>query len=99
MNIKEPQLLVGVFGLGMLQIVSLYENTAPTLQEVRSMQQGDVVGRQQLLDANLIVGSVTLLVSITASYATGSWLPFLMFFGAFVMVAGWRQLVLYSPGV
>jgi hypothetical protein len=99
MDIKNPHLLVGVFGLGMVQIVSLYENTAPSLQEVRQMQPGDVAGRQELLDTNLIVGSITALVAIMSWYATGSALPFVMLMSAFAMVAGWRYLVLYSPNL
>ena len=95
-NLSSPQVMVGLFGLGALQLAGLYEQTAPTLQEMRGMEPGNDVGRQQLLDANIIVGSFAVLLSLIAYHATGSVLPLVFFVGTVAMAASWRYMILYS---
>lgn len=100
MNLSQrPELAVGVLGLGLVQIVSLYEATAPSLSELRSSDQGHITRQQELLDATILVGSVTAFLAILSSYATKSYLPALVFLGGFTIVAGWHYLVLHSPQV
>lgn len=100
MNIsQQPSLAVGVLGLGLLQIVSLYEATAPSLQELRSAPDGDTTRRQELLDSTILVGSVTAFVAVIATVATRSALPATIFLGGLGIVAFWHYLVLHSPKV
>lgn len=97
--LERPELAVGVLGLGLVQIVSLYEATAPSLSELRSSPQGHLPRQQELLDATILVGSVTAFLAIIATYATKSSLPAVVFIGGFAVVAGWHYLVLHSPQV
>lgn len=92
----SPQLIVGVFGLGALQLASLYEQAAPSLQEMREMEVGDDKGRQHLMDANILIGSYALIISAVAYYATGSVMALLLFTGIVSLAAFWRYMVLYS---
>lgn len=93
---QSPGLMVGVLGLGMLQIVSLYQQTAPSLQELRAAPVGDDSARQQLMDANIIVGATVAVVTIMSAYFTGSVWPIVFFGGGLAMVALWHNLVLYG---
>lgn len=100
MNISQrPELAVGILGLGLVQIVSLYETTAPSLSELRNSPEGALSKKQELMDATIIVGSVTAFLAILSSYATKSLLPATIFLGGFAIVAGWHYLVLNSPQV
>lgn len=96
---QQPQLAVGVLGLGMLQIVSLFESTAPSLQELRSSPENDAARKQELLDATLIVGTLTVFVSVIANLATNSVLPGFIFIGGLSIVAAWHYMVLTAPQV
>jgi len=88
---RETTFIVGVLAFGMLQIVSVYEATAPDLQELRSTEPGDA--KQRLFDADVMVGFTVLLVVGAATYATRSLLPIIMLGGAFVIVSGWHHMV------
>jgi hypothetical protein len=80
----------------MMQIVSLFEATAPSLQDLRSEPEGSTKGRQELMDADIVVGGIVALVAVAATYATASVLPVIMFGGAFAIVSLWHHLVLNS---
>lgn len=86
-----------VLAVGMFQVASLYEQSAPSLTELRDAGPNDVRARQQLLDANIEVGLIVAAVSLIACYATDSYTPALIFLSAFSFMALWRQLVLNSP--
>jgi hypothetical protein len=92
----NPNVILGIYGVSALQLAALYEHTAPSLQDMRHMEPGDEVGRQTLLDANLIVGSFAILLSLIAYYATHSALPAVFFIGTVAIAASWRYMVLYS---
>jgi hypothetical protein len=96
---QRPELAVGVLGLGLVQIVSLYEATAPSLSELRHSPEGHLSRQQELMDATILVGSVTAFLAVLSSYATKSFLPAAVFLGGFAIVAGWHYLVLHSPQV
>lgn len=96
---KRPELAVGVLGLGLLQIVSLFETTAPSLEQLRGASDGDTTEAQNLLDATILVGSVVVFVAFIATISTGSSLPAFIFIGGFGLVATWHYLVLHSPQV
>lgn len=94
---QSPGLVVGVLGLGMLQIVSLYEGTAPSVKELRESPVGDVTNREALMDADILVGGATAIVIIVATVATKSSLPLLLFGGGLAFVSFWHHLVLNTP--
>lgn len=95
MNIEQsPTIMVGILGLGMLQIIGLYEQTAPSLQELRSAPPFDDTARQQLMDANIIVGVTTVVVAAMATIVTQSVWPLVFYLGGLGMVALWHYLVM-----
>ena len=93
---QSPAFMVGVLGLGTLQIVSLYTSTAPSLQELRDAEPGDDRARQQLMDANIIVGTTTLIIAAMAAAVLNSGWPLLLFVGGLGLVMLWHHLVLYG---
>lgn len=94
----DPQTALGVslLALGVIQVSEFYQHVAPSLQDVRAMEPGDDVGRQQLLDADIIVGTTVTVAAIAACLLTDSYIPFVALFGAFVVHSGWRHLILAS---
>jgi len=96
---ESPELFVGVLGVGLLGVVQLYENTAPSLAELREHQPGTLVARQALMDADLIIGGTTLIVALASALTMRSLWPMFFFFGGFIFVSGWHHLVLNSPSI
>lgn len=94
---ESPALFVGVLGLGFLQVVGLYESAAPKLKDTRGAPPGDISVRQQLLDADILIGGTTLIVAIAASVVMKSTWPIVFLFGGFVLVSSWHHMVLNSP--
>lgn len=93
----SPSLFVGVLGLGFIQVVGLYESTAPDLVELRTKPSGDDSARQHLLDADILVGFTTAIVAVSASFVMNSAWPMLWLFGGFIGVSAWHHLILNSP--
>lgn len=90
----NPSLLVGVFGIGAMQIASYYEQVAPSLQEVRDARHADVRVRQQLLDANLQVTALAIIFGGLGWYATKDITPLVISLAIVGLVAVWRSMVL-----
>jgi len=88
--------MVAVLGLGMVEIVGLYQETAPSLQDMRMAPSGDVKSRQMLLDADLLVGATAFTVGLLASWYMRDPVPFIVVAGGFVMVSAWHHNVLAS---
>lgn len=98
MNIAaNPGLTVGVLGLGTIQVIGLYINTAPKLSDLRSQDPGNIVGRQDLLDADLLIGTSTALLAILASWVTHSPAPLLILLSGLGLVMYWYHSVLNAP--
>lgn len=93
----SPSLFVGVLGLGFIQVVGLYESTGPDLATLRTKPQGDDAARQELLDADILVGFTTAVVAVSASFVMNSAWPMVWLFGGFCAVSAWHHLVLNSP--
>lgn len=102
MNVEgSPSVFIGLLGFGALNVISLYTGTAPKLRDIRgrdSTEDADV-GRQQLLDADIIVGGAAALIAIASSAVLKSVWPMVFLLGGFVLVSGWYHLVLNSPSV
>lgn len=94
---RSPAILVGVMALGMIQIVTLYENTAPSLKDLRQSGANDTTHAEALMDADIVVGGATLVVIIAACWATRSSMPLFLIGGGLLFVAFWHHIVLNTP--
>jgi hypothetical protein len=95
----NPGLTIGVLGLGSLQIVNMYMNAAPSLDTLRHRGQDDNRARQELLDADLLVGGLAAGILGLAYWTTGSVIPVLIIGGILTLTMGWYHLILASPTV
>lgn len=96
---NNTNIMVGVLGLGLIQIVTLYEQTGPSLQDLRNADPGNDLARQHLQDTNILVGTVVAVVAIVASVVSRSVIPLIMFLGGFFAVAYWHSMVLYGKEI
>lgn len=95
-NPHSPILSLAVMG-GVVATVQLYNDTAPSLQGLRSRPPNDPTGRQQLLDADLLVGTTVLIAGAFASWGVSSWVPLLALMIVFAVSSIWHHAVLNSP--
>jgi hypothetical protein len=96
MNTHNPILSLAVMG-GVVATVQLYNDTAPSLQGLRSRPPNDTTGRQQLLDADLLVGSTVFVAGAFASWGVSSYVPFIALMMVFLITSYWHHAVLNSP--
>jgi hypothetical protein len=61
----EPQAAAAVVGLAAFELWKVWGNTAPSLADVRSAPDFDTTVRQQLMDADITVGSLAIIIGVT----------------------------------
>jgi len=94
---KEPNQIMALTVMGgILAVPSAYGSLGPSLQGLRSRDTSDVTGRQQLMDADIIVGGTAALAGTLTSLISHSWYPLVALFGTFLIVSAWHHIVLNS---
>lgn len=66
----EPQAAAAVVGLAAFELWKVWGNNAPSLSQVRAAPPGDDTIRQQLMDADITVGSLALIIGGTFAVLT-----------------------------
>ena len=75
-------------------IWTAYENNAPSLVECRAATPGDISIRQQLLDADLTVGTIAAVIGFTFVYVTKDLTVLWLMLITFAMLSYWRHSIL-----
>lgn len=88
--------MLAVLGLTTVELVKLWQTTAPSLEDVRAAPPGDMAIQQRLMDANYLGAGLALLIGGTTSMLLKSWLPLIMALGSVVLVSQWHQMVYNS---
>lgn len=99
MNIPRMELTAatGVTGFAVVQLFAMYRETAPKLTDVRYAPEGDHTARQMVLDADILVGGLSILVGVSAAVLSRSWLPALLMFAGFTLISLYYHAVCNSP--
>ena len=66
----EPQAAVAVVGLAAFELWKVWGSNAPSLAAVRAAPPGDDSIRQQLMDADITVGSLAVIIGVTFAILT-----------------------------
>jgi hypothetical protein len=77
-----------------MEVVKLWRDAAPSLEEMRSAPAGDPVIMQRILDANFMGAGLAVLVGGTVSYVTKSWVPVLLSLAVVAFMSYWYRQVL-----
>lgn len=89
----EPAGAAAIIGLAGFQLLSAWNNNAPTLQEVRQAPPGDNVIGTQLKDADIMVGGLAVILGTTYLVLTKDTTAM------FVMVGIWGSMSLWYHAV
>ncbi len=90
----DPKITTFVIATAAFGIWTAYENNAPTLQEVRAAEPGDIQFRQRLLDADLTVGTMAVVIGGTFVYITRDYTILLLMLATFGILSLWRHSIL-----
>lgn len=102
MNI--PAIEVGtaqaVIGLSVVQVLSMWRDTAPKLSEVRDCPPGDWRMRQALMDADMFGGIAVVMIGGVCTLLTRQLFPVLLAAAGLLMISSYYRMVLNSadPG-
>jgi len=92
-NVDSAAALVGVTTF---QLWSAWNQTAPSLSELRGSVPGDSV-HQRLLDATYQVGGLTAMIGIAFGLVSGDWSAMLIMGAIFTALVFWSYQVLDAP--
>lgn len=90
MNVDATAALIGV---STFQLWNAWNQTAPSLAELRSAQPGDDV-HQRLMDATYQVGGLVAMIGVAFGIVSGDWTAFLLMALIFGALVFWSYQVL-----
>lgn len=94
--IGNEGLIAVTLGFTTMEMVKLWQTTAPTLKEAREAEPGDITIQQRVMDANYLVAGIGFMVGGTVSWISKSWLPILLALGSASFISWWYKQVLMS---
>ena len=84
-------------GLGAFQLSGVWNDTAPTLAQLRNAAPDDIIIRQQLVDADYSVGTLAVAVGLIITILTKDVTPLLVLLALFAILSVWSHQVLAAP--
>lgn len=95
----EIDAAIAISAFAMYQMSTQYTSIAPKLSELRDSDSDSLSRRQQLLDADLLVGGIAILAGITASVLSRSFVPLVTALIGFGWLSYWHHAVQAAPPV
>lgn len=89
----------GLVAVGIFQIHGLYTEHAGSLHDMRCASGSDAEAQQQLRDADVLAGSMTLLAGGALSLAVRKWYPLAIAGIAYGVVSVYYHAALQQPAV
>ena len=90
----EHALIAATLGFTTMEVVKLWRDAAPTLEEMRRAPADDPVIRQRMLDANFLGAGMALIMGGSVSWLMESWIPMILTLGLVAFMAFWYRQVL-----
>lgn len=90
----EPEVAAAVIGMAGFQLIQVWNANAPTLADMRNAQPDDVSMRQQLMDADFLVGGLALILGVSFAVAAKDYTALLVMLGIFGSLSLWYHMVL-----
>jgi hypothetical protein len=91
---ENEALVAATLGFTTMEVVKLWRDAAPSLEEMRSAGAGDPAVMQRMLDANIMGAGLAVIVGGTVSHLTHSWVPLLLSLGVVSFMSLWYRQVL-----
>lgn len=95
----EHALIAATLGFTTLEVVKIWRDAAPSLEDVRRAPNGDIAIAQRILDANYLGAGLAIMIGGTVSYLSTSWIPLLLSLGTVAFMAFWYRMVLKSDHI
>lgn len=93
----EGQMFIPFLGLTTVEIVKLWQNNVPSLEQVRSADPEDPAIHQRLLDADYLGVGLALLVGGSMAILSKSMLPLMLSVASVWLYSKWYSMVLNAP--
>ncbi len=93
----DKGLASGLIGVGIFELANLWQNLAPPISDLRS--SNDIAFKQRLVDADVVVGLVTLTGGIAFAVLTKDPTIMILMFVTFGVLAGYYHQILAAPCV
>lgn len=92
----EPTAAAAVVALATFQLWQSWQGTAPTLAGLREYSPNNITAKQQLMDADLTVGSLALIVGVAMAIYTRDLSILVLMVFSFGALSLWYHAVLAS---
>lgn len=93
---NDKALIAATLGFTTVEVVKLWRDASPTLEEVRSAPKADTAMQQRILDANYLGTGLAILIGGTVTYLTSNWIPLLLSLATVAFMSWWYRQVLVS---
>ncbi len=97
MKLTDNELILGVLGLAIIEMHSIYVKHAPDLDAIRNSSPDNTAMTQHIVDADILTGSLVLFTAGLASYILKNWLPVAFGMMAFGFTSWYYHSVARSP--
>ena len=89
----QPGIAASVIGLAAFELIRTWRDIAPELSELRHAQAGDTSMRQRLMDADILIGSVSIVLGVAFGLLTQDWTALVIMLLIFSMMSFWYHQV------
>lgn len=87
---------VAALSITVIETFKIYQNTAPSLEDVRRATPGDYVTRQLMMDADILGLILVLAIGGGGTFLTGKAFPLVLSGLALAMISSYYHMVLNS---
>lgn len=88
-----PEIAASVIGLSAWELIRTWHDIAPELSDLRGSAAGDIAMKQRLLDADILVGGISLVLGVTFGLLTKDWTALILMLVIFGIVSIWYHQV------
>lgn len=93
---NDEALVAATLGFTTIEVVKLWKDAAPSLEDMRSASADDIATQQRMMDANYLGAGLALLIGGSVSMLMHSWIPLVMSLAVVSFMSFWYKQVLAS---
>lgn len=97
--ILEKEVSIAAIGLTVFSLYQTWQGAAPTMAQLRAADRNDRPIRAQLLDAEMLIGSVTVLIAVGLAWYTKDKASLVLLVATFLILSLWSHAVLNSEKI